>query len=182
MSKNSMRKWWVVLVLVHVMAAAVNAITTFSTIGQGNVAPIVVPVTIAGFVGLVVMVAGLFIQRGRFVMGSWVVAIGLLPTLFSITGAAVLLSGLWTANLAFREPAVAIGYKGISTPNREMLGRRLWVWIVGAALFFGLGWIGLLVDNWLLWVLPWGIAGMLSLAGIGMGVAVCACRHRTRPA
>jgi hypothetical protein len=49
------------------------------------------------------MLIGLSFQRSRFVSGSRLFIVGLLPSLISPTGLIVLGSGAWTANLVFSE-------------------------------------------------------------------------------
>ena len=183
MGSNPIRKWWVALAIAHIVFGVATSVSTIiETNSLTNVAPIVMPFTYAGLIGLVVMSAGLRVQRTRLVGGSWLVLIGLVPTIISITGIAVLLSGFWTANIALREKAIATGYDDLSVRNRAIMARSWWVWVVAGAAMFGLGWLGLVLDNWLLWILPWVSAALLGFVGLAMGVAVYVDRHRTREA
>jgi hypothetical protein len=183
MTANPMRKWWMGVVLFHI------AFTTLSfpfPVITGDLsdpfAAFAISVAVVGLIGLAVMGFGLQAQKAKPVRGSWLILIGLLPTLFSITGAGVLIFGFWTANLTLRETTIETGYKTVAARNQAALARTWWVWFATALVLFGVGWVGLIVDNWFLWFLPWVAAAFTAVIGVGVGIAAYTSRHRTRAA
>jgi hypothetical protein len=183
MASNPARNLWVAFVVVHLALSLTLAGSLF------------VPLPVMALGGLAMM-AGLYVQRERPVTGSWIVLVGLIPTLVSITGVLVLISGLWTANLAFTEKTAELRYDAMTFRRANAFEQKWWQWFgVSAAMFaIGIGALFLLGDGeaatgeddtsllnslaWLVWLLSWVGAIVSAALGIVRGIG----RHRTRSA
>ena len=132
--------------------------------------PIVLPMAVAGLVGVVIATLGAFIHRRAIVAGSRAILIGLILSMPSVLGTLALGYGLWTANLLFGEKTARLGYEIVSLRRAAMLSRTWSVWFAGALTLFGLGLLGLFTDNWYDWVFSWALAAFT--AAIGVGVAI----------
>lgn len=184
MTANPMRRWWVGVVLLHIAFTTVSSIPLSFINGDLSdpFAVFAISMAVVGLIGLTVMGFGLQAQKAKPVRGSWLILIGLLPTLFSVTGAGVLIFGFWTANLTLHKTTIETGYKTVAARNQAVIARTWWVWFATALVLFGVGWIGLFVDNWYLWFLPWATAAFTAVIGVGVGIAAYIGRHRTRAA
>lgn len=176
------------LVVIHVVVALFGAVTTL--LGGGDAASIMVPLTVVGLIGLALIAGGIFVQRRRFVTGSWLILVGLIPGIASLTGPLVLISGLWTANLVFKESTLELDYQALSDRRAQKIGQTWWVWLVAALLGVGVGFLALLLDPqdfessllWAVWILSWLAAALMALIGVGILVVRIVGRHRTRAA
>lgn len=166
MASNPNRKLWVMVVAVHVVFVVVAGVVAGA--GTENLAGFGLPFTVGEFAGVALMVVGLYAQRGRPVIGSWLVVVGLIPTLFSLTAALVLISGFWTANLVFGEKTAEIGYEALSQRRVDAFGQKWWVWLVAAGALLAVAYLALAGDNALVESLAFP-AGVFSVF-IGIGI------------
>ncbi len=102
---NRNRPIWLTFVAIHVVFTFVLGLIGIPnlTVGPSDNAAVRWTVTAIAVVGVALMLIGLIVQRSRFVSGSRLFIVGLLPSLISPTGLIVLGSGAWTANLVFSE-------------------------------------------------------------------------------
>jgi hypothetical protein len=160
---------------------------------------------IVGVIGLVstaILVVGLIVLDKNRQAGSWMIAIGSVPTLLTLVAlnpvgllaAATITGGLWTGNLAFTSRPTEIDANDPAVHSTSPAGTRWQWWIVTAiALFaFGLGVLmffegiamseraeGLLYFTWLM---SWAAAAATGTIGIALVTMRIVSRHRTRTA
>ncbi len=159
LTKPPMRGLWLALVAVH-------AVLSLLAGGPGDESTIAAVYMIAGLAGNAVVVAGLAVQRRRFLLGSWMIAGGLIPTLPTITGGLVLVSGLWTANLVFSTASASLDHDTISARRSQIFMRAWWLWLGVSAALFTAGFIGLALNSVVLAQWVWGPAALAALVGI----------------
>jgi hypothetical protein len=161
MAGNPNRKLWVTIVVIHaVFVVSSGVIAGASGFGW--------PLTVAGQAGVALMAVGLYVQRERLVTGSWIVVVGLIPTLLSLTGALVLVSGFWTANLVFGETTADIGYEALSRRRLHAFGQKWWIWFVTAGTLLAFAYLALSMDNTLVGSLAFPAGALSALIGIGI--------------
>ena len=122
--------------------------------------PIVLPMAVAGLVGVVIATLGAFIHRRAIVAGSRAILIGLILSMPSVLGTLALGYGLWTANLLFGEKTARLGYEIVSLRRAAMLSRTWSVWFAGALILFGLGLLGSLHRQLVRLGLQLGVGGL----------------------
>ena len=190
MSTSTSRNWWVVLtaaLAVVVIAGGMLAVGLAATGDDGAFA------VVGGFRLLVagpLMLYGLRRLADDRTTGSTLVLVGaVLAASGSLElipyGAAVLISGFWTGNLQLADRSDAPELQPVSRQQFEMT-RRWYLWLVAAAVLFGIGWIPLVVEGgdltwgYFIWVLSW--LGAIVAAGVGVVQASLrlVVRHRTR--
>jgi hypothetical protein len=202
MFHNLRTSWWPPLVVLYAVLAtasvAVPAIASDSE--QSSVA--VVMTVIAAAAGAL-MVAGLAVRSRHLVAGSWMIGVGAVPGLASVlfpAGLAVLIGGVWTGNLAFREPPAGIALDQALADRRARVAGIWWRWLILAALFAAAGFAVLYAGDylggqdseeeptvlggvvWLLWSLSWLAAAVTAAVGVVLAVMQLGVRHRTRHA
>lgn len=190
MMGNPKRKLWITLVVVHLVLQSFDGVTALFGRDDANTASIVVPLTVAGLIAAALIVGGVFVQRRQFVAGSWMILIGLIPSIMSVTGPVVLITGLWTANLVFKGKTLKLDYESLASQRAVSIGRTWWIWLVAASVSFGVGFLALLLDPqdfessllWATWILSWLGAGFMTLIGVGILVVRTVGRHRTQAA
>ncbi len=164
MASHPNRKLWLVFVVAHViLVVGVGAIA-----GAGHPAGLGWQLTVVGFAGVGLMVVGLYVQRQRLVSGSWIVLVGLIPTLFSPTGALVLIHGFWTANLVFSAVAPEGGFEALSRRRVDAFGHRSWVWFAAAGVLLAVTYLALVTDNGLVAGLVFPAGAVAAFIGIGI--------------
>ena len=177
MAGNPKRKW-MGFVIVHLVVVAGAVVIAGSNIEAGNPAGFGLPLTLAGLAGGALMAVGMYVQRDQLVYGSWIVLVGLIPTLFSPTGMLVLISGFWTGNLVLGKKAAAIGSETSAGRRVDALGQRWWAWFVAAGALLAVGYVALSRANVLLWGLAFPAGALSALIGIG-AVSRAPGRQRT---
>ena len=169
-TKNPSRNLWLAVLGLHLVLQTAQSVRTIIVVDSRDVTPIVLPMAVAGLVGVVIATLGAFIHRRAIVAGSRAILIGLILSMPSVLGTLALGYGLWTANLLFGEKTARLGYEIVSLRRAAMLSRTWSVWFAGALTLFGLGLLGLFTDNWYDWVFSWALAAFT--AAIGVGVAI----------
>jgi hypothetical protein len=105
MRPSRSRPIWLTIVAIHIVFPSVLGLIGVPNLAIGpsdNSAVRWTLTAIAAF-GVALMIVGLIVQRSRFVSGSRLFIVGLLPSLISPTGLIVLGFGAWTANLDFSD-------------------------------------------------------------------------------
>ena len=169
-TENPSRNLWLAVLGLHLVLQTAQSVRTIIVVDSRDVTPIVLPMAVAGLVGVVIATLGAFIHRRAIVAGSRAILIGLILSMPSVLGTLALGYGLWTANLLFGEKTARLGYEIVSLRRAAMLSRTWSVWFAGALILFGLGLLGLFTDNWYDWVFSWALAAFT--AAIGVGVAI----------
>lgn len=169
-TENPSRNLWLAVLGLHLVLQTAQSVRTIIVVDSRDVTPIVLPMAVAGLVGVVIATLGAFIHRRAIVAGSRAILIGLILSMPSVLGTLALGYGLWTANLLFGEKTARLGYEIVSLRRAAMLSRTWSVWFAGALTLFGLGLLGLFTDNWYDWVFSWALAAFT--AAIGVGVAI----------
>jgi hypothetical protein len=201
MFHNLTSNWWPPLVAVYAAASiaifAVPALTGDSGLDGGELVWLAVAVATSAF-----MVAGLAVRGRHLTAGSWMITLGMIPSLMSLFPLALVLfiGGLWTGNLSFRDPPAPLAAEQVLAERRAHLVEVWWRWLLLAAVLFAIGWgvlyaEGSLYDTgteseptvgggiaWLLWMLSWGAAAISGALGVILAVMNIVTRHRTRPA
>ena len=169
-TENPSRNLWLAVLGLHLVLQTAQSVRTIIVVDSRDVTPIVLPMAVAGLVGIVIATLGAFIHRRAIVAGSRAILIGLILSMPSVLGTLALGYGLWTANLLFGEKTARLGYEIVSLRRAAMLSQTWSVWFAGALTLFGLGLLGLFTDNWYDWVFSWALAAFT--AAIGVGVAI----------
>ncbi len=122
MTSNRSRPIWLAFVAIHVVFTFVLGLIGISNlvIGPSDNAALRWTLTAIAGVGVALMLLGLIIQRSRFVSGSRLFIVGLLPSLISPTGLIVLVSGAWTANLVFSERTLDLAFDTSSDEHHQV--------------------------------------------------------------
>jgi hypothetical protein len=202
MYHNVTSNWWPPLVALYAIAATASVAVPAIVSDHEQATPAVVMTAIAATAG-VLMVAGLAVRRRHLVAGSWMIGVGAVPGLGSVlfpAGLAVLIGGVWTGNLAFREPAAGIALDQSLAEKQAHAVGTWWRWLIAAAVLAGAGFAVLAAEDylgdrgseqeptvlggvaWLLWSLSWLGAAVTAVVGAVFAVMQLAVRHRTRHA
>ena len=156
-----------------------------------------------GLVSIVLLVVGLIVLDRNRRTGSWMIAVGSVPTLLTLVAlnpvallaTATIVGGLWTGNLAFTsQPTEIDPEQAAKCIQHRQPGPGWYWWIITAIVLFALGLSmvmffdgvdmsetaeGLLYFTWLL---AWATAAATAVIGIALGTMRLATRHRTRTA
>jgi hypothetical protein len=209
MFRNLKRNWWPTLVVVQAIltAAAVVGVMIVAPDQQGSgVAPFRVITGVTGLVSVALLVVGLIVLDRNRRAGSWMIAIGSVPTLLSLLAlnpvallaVATITGGLWTGNLAFTTRPTGIDPDHPTAHVAPNEGTRWYRWLITAVVLF-LGGFGTLMladvlypseqDASLIggllfftWLLSWAAAAATAAIGIALGSMRLVSRHRTRTA
>jgi hypothetical protein len=205
MFSNLKRNWWPTLVVVQAVLTAATVILAMIVAPDQQGSEVVGFRLIVGMIGLVStvsLVAGLIVLDRNRRTGSWMIAIGSVPTLLTLVAlnpvallaAATIVGGLWTGNLAFTSQPAEIDPDHPAMHPASQAGTRWYWWIVTAIALFVLGLSVLMffdgVDMseqaegllYFTWLLSWAAAAATGTIGIALGTMRLATRHRTRTA
>jgi hypothetical protein len=187
--------WWSALVIIYAVLASA-AVAVPAIVADSAPSSVAIVMSAIAVAASALMVAGLAVRRRSLLPGSWMIAAGAVPGLGSVlfpVGLAVLIGGVWTGNLAFRQPPTGIALDRRHAEKRAQAVGTWWRWLVLAAGFTALGFAVLIAEDhlgnagseeeptviggvaWLLWSLSW-----LGAAVVGFVLAVSqrAVRHR----
>jgi len=207
MFSNLKRNWWPTLVVIQAVltAASVIGVMIVAPDQQGSeIAPFRVIVGVTGLVSAALLVVGLIVLDKNRKAGSWMIAIGSVPTLLTLLAlnpvallaAATITGGLWTGNLAFTTRPTEINPDHPTAHSTPPAGTRWHWWVVTAIALFALG-LGVLMlfDGegvemseqaeslaYFTWLLSWAAAAATAAIGIALGTMHLVSRHRTRTA
>jgi hypothetical protein len=207
MFSNLKRNWWPTLVVIQAVltAAAVMGVMIVAPDQQGSeVAPFRVIVGVIGLVSAALLVVGLIVLDRNRQAGSWMIAIGSVPTLLTLVAlnpvallaAATITGGLWTGNLAFTTRPTEINPDHPTVHSTSPAATRWHRWVITAIALFALG-LGtlMLFDGegvemseqaeslaYFTWLLSWAAAAATAAIGITLGTMRLVSRHRTRTA
>jgi hypothetical protein len=161
---------------------------------------------LAGSAGAVassgLIVAGLVLLTRTVVLASWLVVAGCIaagPFAWPVT-AAVVISGLWSANLLVSEPAQGTPRLVVARRQRLGLTRRWYLWVAAGAVLFAFGMLfPLVVFNpsvtgsfgeeadgaqavvsgiaWMTWWGSWMAAGVITGIGVLLGIVHLAAQR-----
>jgi hypothetical protein len=203
MFSNLKRNWWPTLVVVQAVltAASVIGVMIVAPDQQGSeVAPFRVITGVIGLVSTALLVVGLIILDKNRQAGSWMIAIGSVPTLLTLVAlnpvgllaAATITGGLWSGNLAFTSRPTEIDPDHPAVHSPFPAGTRWQWWTITAIALFAVG-LGVLmffdgVDMseqaesllYFTWLLSWAAAAATGTIGIALGTIRIVSRHRTR--
>jgi hypothetical protein len=207
MHSNLKRNWWPTLVVVQAIltAASVIGVMIVAPDQQGSeIAPFRVILGVIGIVSTALLVVGLIVLDRNRRAGSWMIAIGSVPTLLTLVAlnpvallaAATITGGLWTGNLAFTSRPTEIDPDHPTPHPTPSAGTRWQWWVITAIALFALG-LGILMlfDGegvevseqaeslvYFTWLLSWAGAAATAAIGIALGTMRLVSRHRTRTA
>lgn len=126
MRTNRSRPIWLTFVAIHIVFTFILGLVGVPNlvIGPSDNAALRWTITAIAAVGVALMLIGLILQRSRYISGSRMFMLGLLPSLISPTGLIVLGSGAWTANLVFSEKNLDLvpetaGYEHKQVPTEQ---------------------------------------------------------------
>ena len=179
--------WWEILTAILgvvplglslAMAATVSGGGTFRVVGVAGA-------TVSG----ALLIAGLVRRRSDPISGSQMIVAGAALTLvgleFMPVGIIVLVSGFWTGNLQLSATSDTPDLDPVRQHQINMT--RFWfVWLAGAAVLFGIGWIPLIVEGgdltwgYFIWVLSWLGAIITGAVGVILAGLRLTLRHHTR--
>jgi hypothetical protein len=201
MFHNLTSNWWPPLVALYAIATtaifAGAALFGDGDIDAGALGWLAVAVTASAS-----MVIGLAVRNHHLTAGSWMIAIGTIPTLMTLFPLALVLfvGGIWTGNLAFRDPPAGLAADQVLVERRAQLVDVWWRCLILAVVLTAIGFgvlhaAGSLYDSgseseptvlggvaWLLWMLSWAAAAISGAIGVILGIMNIVVRHRTRPA
>ncbi len=122
MTPSRSRPIWLAFVAIHIGFTFVLGVIGVPNLAIGASDNAEAPwiLTAIAAVGVTLMILGLIVQRRRFVAGSRLFVVGLLPSLLSPTGLIVLGSGAWTANLAFSEQTFDLAPDAAAEKHHEV--------------------------------------------------------------
>jgi hypothetical protein len=187
MTTSLRSSWWVILTAVLgvvplgislAMAATVSGGGTFRWVG-------IATATVSG----ALLIGGLVRRQSDLISGSQMIVAGAALTLAGLevmpVGIIVLISGFWTGNL---QVSASSATPDLQPARRHQINMtRFWfVWLTGAALLFGIGWIPLIAEGgdltwgYFIWVLSWLGAIITGAVGVILGGLRLTLRHHTR--
>jgi hypothetical protein len=143
MFSNLKRNWWPTLVVVQAIltAASVLLVIVVAPDQQGSeVAPVRVIAGVIGLVSTALLLLGLIVLDRNRQAGSWMIAIGSVPTLLTLLAlnpvallaAATITGGLWTGNLAFTTRPTEIDPNHPTVQSTSLAGTRWRWWLITA--------------------------------------------------
>ena len=187
MTTSLRSNWWVILTAILgvvplgislAMAATVSGGGAFRWVG-------IATATVTG----ALLVTGLVRRQSDVISGSRLIVVGAALTLagleFMPVGIIVLISGFWTGNLQLSEPTDRVQLQPVSDQQVTMT-RHWYLWLAGAAVLFGVGWIPLIAEGgdltwgYFIWVLSWLGAIITGAIGAVLAGLRFTIRHRTR--
>ncbi len=179
--------WWVILTAILGVVPLGISLAMMTTVSGGGAFRWVgvATATLSG----ALLIAGLVRRQSDLISGSQMIVVGAVLTLagveFMPVGIIVLVSGFWTGNLQLSATSDAPDLQPVRQHQVDMT--RFWfVWLAGAALLFGIGWIPLIVEGgdltwgYFIWVLSWLGAIVTGAVGIILGGLRLTLRHHTR--
>jgi hypothetical protein len=209
MFSNLRRNWWPTLVVIQAVltAASVIGVMIVAPDQQGSeVAPFRVIAGVIGLVSTALLILGLTVLDRNRRAGSWMIAVGSVPTLLSLLAlnpvallaVATITGGLWTGNLAFTTRPTEIDPNHSTVQSTSPAGTRWHWWLITAVVLFLAGFGTLMLADiidpseqdesligglmFFTWLLSWAAAAATAAIGIALGTMHLVSRHRTRTA
>ena len=188
MTTSLRSNWWVILTAILGVVPLGISIAMAATVSGGGALRWVgiATATVTG----ALLLTGLVRRQSDLISGSRLIVAGAALTLIGLefmpVGIIVLISGFWTGNLQLSEPTDQVQLQPVSSQQVTMT--RYWfVWLAGAAVLFGVGWIPLIAEGgdltwgYFIWVLSWLGAIITGSIGVILGGLRLTLRHHTRP-
>jgi hypothetical protein len=155
MRPSRSRPVWLSIVAIHIVLTFVLVLieVPILAIGPSDNSAVRWTLTAIAAFGVALMIVGLIVQRSRFVSGSQLFVVGLLPSLISPTGLIVLGFGAWSANLVFSDktfdlPPVTAGngHHQVRTEEKETTMntfKERWWRIAAGFIALGMAFLGI---------------------------------------
>jgi hypothetical protein len=188
MTTSLRSSWWVILTAILGVVPLGIGLAMMATVSGGGAFRWVgiATATVTG----ALLIGGLVRRQSDLISGSQMIIVGAALTLAGLeampVGIIVLVSGFWTGNLQLSATSDAPDLQPVRRHQINMT-RHWFVWLAGAAVLFGIGWIPLIVEGgdltwgYFIWVLSWLGAIVTGSIGIILGGLRLTVRHRMRP-